>query len=93
MSASSNLRAPDRADRGDERGSASSAETHETDAPDLEERWPDLTVNDGRRTLGFIYDNDDGTVTATDFLGELLGNFPKRDGARRAIIANAGKSS
>ena len=58
-------------------------------AVDYGDRWPDLTVNDGRRTLGYVFVEEDGSLTATSTLGGVLGNFPKRDGARLAII-NAG---
>jgi hypothetical protein len=81
-----------RAGRPDEAGDASSAECHELSAPDSAERWPDRTINDGRRTLGFVYDNEDGTATATDALGGMLGNFPNLERARSAIVEKAGRA-
>ena len=81
-----------RVGRHDEAGDASSAESSEQRTPDSEERWPDRTINDGRRTLGFVYDNEDGTATATDALGGMLGNFPDLERARSAIVAKAGRA-
>jgi hypothetical protein len=53
-----------------------------------EPRDPDLTIADGRQTVGFLFDNDDGTVSAADPDGRELGTFAKRAEARAAIIAN-----
>ena len=57
-------------------------------APDPELRWPEITVADGRRTIGFVFVNDDGTATATGPLDEPLGSFHDVATARQAVVKN-----
>jgi hypothetical protein len=45
----------------------------------------DLSIADGRTTLGFIFD-DGSMVTATDAEGNALGSFADRSAAHTAII-------
>ena len=54
--------------------------------PQRRERWPDRTVADGRLTLGFIFENEDGSLTATGSMDEPLGSFADQEAARRAIV-------
>ena len=61
-----------------------------TAAPDTEFRWPDVTVADGRRTLGFLFYEPDGTVTATGPQDEPLGSFPDVESAGRAVLTYTG---
>ena len=50
---------------------------------------PDRTIMDGRVTLGFLWHNNDGTFSATDADGVSLGDFPKLEQARGAVVVNA----
>jgi hypothetical protein len=49
-------------------------------------REPIATICDGRQTLGFIFENNDGTLTAAGPEGEVLGTFDKREAARQAVV-------
>ena len=51
-------------------------------------RLPDRFILDGQQTLGFVFIDGD-TFSATDADGVSLGEFPKLELARGAVVKNA----